>query len=270
MLSAVIFILIASDLGIAVGVDQCVYLLLGNAHGAFCGAVALVAGEVGGGEDGVYGDTVHVGYGAEQCRNAHQLAVVVFQAVDAAHYSPAGGSTGDKQQHLLAPDHALAVVTEYHLVVAVHFGGDNVDVVAVVKRAVGACGKLLGKKCTQHLRSLKAYDGVDVCGIVDTRQHLCGLLGVFVFALELVKVYIVVDVRVVGGKMSWDDTDLDLGVLAVGYLLSTVFHFLLLPVVQEFSVYLLYHIMTKKSTDLGAILGFFTKFFYYLIGERGV
>ena len=159
--------------------------------------------------------------GGEDGGNAGHGAAVVEDGFDGLVDGQAGGDRRHQQQHMLAADHGLEVVTEDHLAVGVVLRGNHIDGLVAVDAHKAGAGEFLGQIGAHNLGAVQADDGIhDGGGHILLHQIFRHGHGLALTGFQGGDVDVVVDVGVVGGEMSGNDLEGD----AVGALGAQLDH----------------------------------------------
>ena len=134
------------------------------------------------------------------------MAAVIADGLKGALGGKAGGDGGHQHQNMLAGDHLAGIVPENDLGVGVVLRLQNVDGLVGVDGLKAALGQFLRKARAQHRGAVQAQNGIHR-GIVDEVGHqlMGAVLGLAQTGLLVSDIHVVIDVGMIGGKMSPGD-----------------------------------------------------------------
>ena len=199
--------LTALELGVAVAVYQGVDFLAGLAVGAVPIVIACVAGQVVDGIDGADGVALHGLHGGVDGGHTGYIAAVVVDGLQRLLGGETGGHGGHQHQHVFAPNHIDVIVPENDLGVGVVLRLQNIDGVVGVDGAETTLGQLFGHAGAENRGAVQAENGVDR-GVVDEIRHqlMSAVLGLAESGFLISNIHKIIDVGMIGGKMSVSDT----------------------------------------------------------------
>ena len=196
--------------GIAEAIDQSIQSLTLLAVGAIPVIMALVIRQVTDrvdGTDRMSGDLINR---PVDCRNTGHIAAVVADCFDGTLGGITGGHGSHQNQHMLAGDHGLDVVTENDLGVGIVLRLQNVNSLVLVDGAETGLGQFLSNAGTQNSGTVQTQDGIHWC-IIDKMRHqfVSGGPGLAQTGLLISNVNIVVNMGMIGSKVAFRKTQGD-------------------------------------------------------------
>lgn len=194
-----------SKLGITVAVHNGVNPALFLAVRAFLEGIGAVIRNVFLRKDGVNRDSLFFSNGAEQRGDAHDIAAVIFDALQGAVDGFAGCGGSHKQQDTLFPHHRLNVVAKNDLAVRIELRGNHTNIIFAVHAVHGGAAQCIRHEAADEFTTVHADDGVDA-GVVSVMlgHGFSRLLCNQAVVLDPGHVNVIIDMGMVCCKMPGD------------------------------------------------------------------